>query len=146
MAIKRLDHVGVVVEDLESAKAFFLDLGMEVDGEGTIEGDWLDRLNTLDGVRVDLVVLRTPDGHGRLELTAFHSPAVVRGTPENAPSNTLGLRNVMFLVDDLDAVVAGLRARGTELVGEVVQYEDQYRLCYARGPEGIIVSLAEELS
>ncbi|MGW0232161.1 VOC family protein [Actinopolymorpha singaporensis] len=145
MAIQRMDHVSVVVDDLEAAKAFFLELGMEVEGEAPIEGPSVDRLNGLDGVRVDIAMMRTPDGHGKLELTKFHSPPVVTPEPKNALGNTLGLRSVMFAVDDLDATVAGLRAHGAELVGEVVQYDDSYRLCYVRGPEGIIVALAEEL-
>ena len=145
MTIQRMDHVGVVVDDLEAAIAFFADLGMELEGEAPIEGPWVDRVNGLDGVRVDIAMMRTPDGHGRLELTKFHTPKAVSAEPENAPGNTLGIRSIMFAVDDIDATVAGLRARGAELVGEVAQYEDSYRLCYARGPEGIIVALAEEL-
>jgi catechol 2,3-dioxygenase-like lactoylglutathione lyase family enzyme len=146
MAIQRMDHVSVVVDDLEAAIAFFVDLGMELEGEAPIEGPSVDRLNGLDGVRADIAMLRTPDGHGRLEVTKFHSPAAVRAEPADALGNTLGLRSIMFDVDDIDAMVAGLRARGAELVGEVVQYQDSYRLCYARGPEGIIVALAEKLS
>jgi catechol 2,3-dioxygenase-like lactoylglutathione lyase family enzyme len=146
MTIQRMDHVGVVVDDLEAAIAFFVELGMELEGEASIEGSWVDRVNGLDGVRVDIAMMRTPDGHGRLELTKFHHPAVVRPEPENALGNTLGLRSLMFAVDDIDATVATLRAHGAELVGTVEQYEDIYRLCYVRGPAGIIVSLAEELS
>jgi catechol 2,3-dioxygenase-like lactoylglutathione lyase family enzyme len=146
MTIQRMDHVSVVVDDLEAAKTFFLELGMELEGEAPIEGPWVDRVNGLDGVRVDIAMMRTPDDHGRLELTKFHSPTALSAEPENALGNTLGLRSVMFTVDDLDATVAGLRARGAELVGEVVQYQDSYRLCYVRGPEGIIVALAEQLS
>jgi catechol 2,3-dioxygenase-like lactoylglutathione lyase family enzyme len=146
MTIQRMDHVSVVVDDLEAAKAFFLELGMELEGEAPIEGRSVDRLNGLDGVRVDIAMMRTPDGHGRLELTKFHSPKAVRPEPENALGNTLGLRSVMFAVDDIDASVAGLRAHGAGLVGEVVQFQDGYRLCYVRGPEGIIVALAEQLS
>ena len=146
MAIQRMDHVSVVVDDLEAAKAFFTELGMELEGEAPVEGRGVDRVNGLDGVRVDIAMMRTPDGHGRLELTTFHSPTAVRAEPENALGNVLGLRSVMFAVDDLDATVAGLRARGTELVGEVVQFQDSYRLCYVRGPAGIIVALAEQLS
>ena len=145
MTIQRMDHVGVVVDDLEAAKAFFVDLGMELEGEAPIEGRWVDRVNGIDGVQVDIATMRTPDGHGRLELTKFHTPTAVSAEPENAP-NTLGLRSIMFTVDDIDATVAGLRARGAELVGEVAQYQDSYRLCYARGPEGIIIALAEQLS
>ena len=118
---------------------------MELEGEAPIEGRWVDRVNGIDGVQVDIAMMRTPDGHGRLELTKFHTPTAVSAEPENAP-NTLGLRSIMFTVDDIDATVAGLRARGAELVGEVAQYQDSYRLCYARGPEGIIIALAEQLS
>ena len=146
MAIQRLDHVSVVVDDLEAAKAFFVELGMELEGEAPIEGPEVDRLNGLDGVRVDIAMMRSPDGHGKLELTKFHSPAAVSAEPQNALGNTLGLRSIMFTVDDIDATVAVLRARGAELVGEVAQYQDSYRLCYVRGPEGIIVALAEQLS
>jgi catechol 2,3-dioxygenase-like lactoylglutathione lyase family enzyme len=146
MTIQRMDHVSVVVDDLEAAKVFFTELGMELEGEAPIEGPLVDQLNGLDGIRVDIAMMRTPDGHGRLELTKFHSPAAIRPEPENALGNTLGLRSIMFTVDDIDATVAGLRARGAELIGAVVQYEDSYRLCYARGPEGIIVALAEQLS
>ena len=146
MAIQRMDNVSVVVENLEAAIAFFVELGMELEGEASIEGPWVDRVNGLDGVRVDIAMMRTPDGHGRLELTKFHTPTAVSAEPENAPGNTLGLRSIMFAVDDIDATVAGLRAHGAELVGEVAQFEDTYRLCYVRGPEGIIVALAEQLS
>ena len=143
--IERMDNVGIVVDDLAAATEFFVELGLELDGEGTVEGRWVDRVVGLDGVRVDIAMVRTPDGHGRLELMKFHTPMAVSAEP-NAPANTLGIRRIMFAVDDIDAVVAGLRARGTELVGEVAQYEDSYRLCYVRGPEGIIVALAEQLS
>jgi catechol 2,3-dioxygenase-like lactoylglutathione lyase family enzyme len=146
MTILRMDHVSVVVDDLEAAIAFFVELGMELEGEAPIEGPWVDRVNALDGVRVDIAMMRTPDGLGKLELTKFHSPAAVEAEPKNALGNTLGLRSIMFTVDDIDAAVAGLRARGAELVGEVAQYEDSYRLCYVRGPEGVIVALAEQLS
>ena len=146
MTIQRMDHVSVVVDDLEAAKAFFTQLGMELEGEAPIEGPLVDRLNGLDDIRVDIAMMRTPDGHGRLELTKFHSPAAISPEPKNALGNTLGLRSIMFTVGDIDAAVAGLRARGAELVGELVQYEESYRLCYVRGPEGIIVALAEPLS
>jgi catechol 2,3-dioxygenase-like lactoylglutathione lyase family enzyme len=145
MTILRMDHVSVVVEDLASAIAFFAELGMEQDGAATVEGQWADRINNIDGLRVEITMMRTPDGQGRLELTKFHSPAAISGLPQPAPPNTLGLRSVMFALDDIDAAVARLRAHGAELVGEVVQYEDSYRLCYVRGPAGIIVALAEEL-
>ena len=140
-----MDHVSVVVDDLRAAIAFFVELGLELEGEAPIDGPSVDRLNALDGVRVDIAMMRTPDGDGRLELTKFHSPAALRAEPENAPPNTLGLRSVMFAVDDLDSTVAGLRTHGAELVGEVAQYEDSYRLCYLRGPAGIIVALAQQL-
>jgi catechol 2,3-dioxygenase-like lactoylglutathione lyase family enzyme len=146
MTIQRMDHVSVVVDDLEAAIAFFAELGMELEGRAPIEGPWVDRVNALEGVRVDIAMMRTADGHGRLELTKFHNPAAVSPEPQNALGNTLGLRSVMFAVDDLDATVAGLQAHGAELIGEVAQYQDSYRLCYVRGPEGIIVSLAEQLS
>jgi len=146
MAIQRMDHVGVVVDDLEAAIAFFVELGMELEGEAPIEGRWVDRVVGLDGVRVDIAMMRTPDGRGRLELTKFHTPAAVSAEPENAPGNTLGLRSVMFAVDDIDDTVARLRPHGAELLGEVAQYENSYRLCYLRGPAGIIVALAEQIS
>src|SRR4249919_3881416 len=124
MTIQRMDHVSVVVDDLEAAKAFFAELGMELEGEAPIEGRSVDRVNALDGVRVDIAMMRTPDGHGRLELTKFHSPTAVTAEPENALGNTLGLRSIMFAVDDIDSALAGLRTHGAELIGEVVQYED----------------------
>jgi catechol 2,3-dioxygenase-like lactoylglutathione lyase family enzyme len=142
----QMHHVSVVVDDLAAATAFFVELGMELEGEAPIEGRWVDRVNALDGVRVDIAMMRTPDGHGRLELTKFHAPALVSAEPANAPPNTLGLRSVMFEVDDIEDVVARLRTHGAELVGELAQYENIYRLCYVRGPEGIIVGLAEQLS
>jgi catechol 2,3-dioxygenase-like lactoylglutathione lyase family enzyme len=146
VTIQRMDHVSVVVDDLEAAIAFFVELGMELEGRAPIEGRSVDRLNALDGVRADIAMVRTPDGHGRLELTKFHTPTAVSAEPENAPPNTLGLRSVMFAIDDVDATVARLRAHGAELVGEVAQYEASYRLCYVRGPAGIIVALAQQLS
>ena len=145
MTIKRLDHISVVVDDLAAAVAFFTTLGMTREGEAPIEGDWVDRINNIEGVRVDIVMMRTPDGHGRLELTKFHNPKLVDIEPAIAPPNALGLRSVMFTVESVDDTVAALSAVGGELVGEVAQYEDKYRLCYMRGPAGIIVSLAEEL-
>jgi catechol 2,3-dioxygenase-like lactoylglutathione lyase family enzyme len=146
MTIQRMDHVSVVVGDLEAAIAFFVELGMELEGKATIEGRWVDRVNALDNVRVDIAMMRAPDGHGRLELTKFHTPKAIGAEPENAPANTLGIRSIMFAVDDIEDVLARLRAHGAELVGELEQYEDSYRLCYVRGPEGIIVALAEQLS
>jgi catechol 2,3-dioxygenase-like lactoylglutathione lyase family enzyme len=142
----RLDHVSIVVDDLEAAKAFFAELGMELEGEAPIEGPWVDRVNALDGVRVDIAMMRTPDGQGKLELTKFHHPTAISPEPQNALGNTLGLRSIMFAVDDIDATIASLRAHGAELIGELEQYEQIYRLCYLRGPAGIIVALAEELS
>ncbi|OQO89544.1 VOC family protein [Saccharomonospora piscinae] len=144
MTIKRMDHVGVVVDDLESASAFFAELGMEPVGEALVRGRWVDRVVGLDDVRVEVAFLRTPDGYGQIELTKFHSPAATTAEP-NAPANTVGLRRIMFAVDDLDGVVARLRTHGAELVGEVDQYEDSYRLCYVRGPDGIIIALSEEI-
>ena len=143
--IKRMDNVLIVVEDLEAAKAFFAELGMELEGETTVEGPWVDKTVGLEGVRADITMMRTPDGHGRVELSRFHAPAAVRTEPEGAPSNALGMRRIMFTVDDVDDTVARLQDQGGELVGEVAQYEDAYRLCFMRGPEGIIVGLAEEL-
>jgi catechol 2,3-dioxygenase-like lactoylglutathione lyase family enzyme len=140
-----MDHVSVVVDDLEAALAFFVELGMELEGRMPVEGQWVDHINGLDDVRVEIAMMRTPDGHGKLELTKFHTPTVLSAEPENAPPNTLGLRSVMFAVDDIEDVVARLRTRGAELVGQVDQYEDMYRLCYVRGPAGIIVALAEQL-
>jgi catechol 2,3-dioxygenase-like lactoylglutathione lyase family enzyme len=144
MTIKRMDHVGVVVEDLDAAAAFFVELGMELVGKGPAEGRWLDRVCGLDDVRVEVAFMRTPDGHGQIELTKFHNPVATTAEP-NAPANTLGIRRIMFTVEDIEDVVARLRAHGAELVGEVAQYEDSYRLCYVRGPEGIIIALSEEL-
>ncbi len=145
MTIKRLDHVSVVVEDLAAATTFFIALGMTIEGEAPVAGPWVDRVNGLENVQVDIVMMRTPDGHGRLELTKFRNPKLVDIEPAIAPPNALGLRSVMFAVEKLDDTVARLRANGAELIGEVAQYEDMYRLCYMRGPAGIIVALAEEL-
>jgi len=146
MTIQQMHHVSVVVDDLQAAIAFFIELGMELEGEAPIEGPLVDRLNSLERVRVDIAMMRTPDGHGRLELTKFHTPKAISAEPENPPANTLGLRSIMFAVDDIQATVAGLRARGAQVVGELVQYDNQYRLCYVRGPAGIIVAFAEQLS
>ena len=146
MTIQRMDNVLVVVQDLEAARAFFVELGMELDGETQVEGPWVDETVGLDGVRADIAMMRTPDGHGRLELAKFHTPPAVRAEPESAPANALGIRRIMFAVDDIDDVVARLRSHGAELVGEIAQYEDSYRLCFVRGPEGFIVGLAEQLS
>ena len=146
VTIQRLDHVGIVLDDLEAAIAFFMELGMELEARMPVEGRWVDRVVGLDGVRVEIAMIRTPDGHGRLELTKFHAPAALPPQPENAPANTLGIRRMMFAVDHIDEVVARVQNHGPELVGEVAQYEDSYRLCYLRGPQGIIVALAEQLS
>ncbi len=140
-----MDNVGIVVDDLKAVTAFFVELGLELEGETTVEGELVDRIVGLDGVRSDIAMLRTPDGHSRLELTKFKTPPAVGAEP-NSPLNRLGIGRIMFAVDDIEEVLARLQARGAELVGEVVQYEDSYRLCYVRGPEGIMVALAEPLS
>jgi catechol 2,3-dioxygenase-like lactoylglutathione lyase family enzyme len=145
MTLQRMDNVLIVVDDLEAAKAFFAELGMELEGEATNEGPWVDQVVGLNDVRSDLAMMRTPDGHGRVELAKFHTPPAVRTEPENAPANALGIRRIMFAVDDVDDVVARLRRHGGELVGEIAQHEDIYRLCFLRGPEGIIIGLAERL-
>ena len=145
MTIKRMDNVLIVVEDLEGAKAFFTELGMELVGETTVEGPWADQVVGLDDVRADIAMMQTPDGHGRVELSRFHHPPAVSAAPEDAPSNALGMRRIMFTVEGLDDVVDRLRGHGAELVREIAQYEDSYRLCFVRGPEGIVVGLAEEL-
>jgi len=145
MTLRRMDNVLIVVDDLEAAKAFFVDLGMELEGETHVEGRWVDRVVGLENVRAEIVTMRTPDGHGRVELSKFHTPAPVRTEPKDAPANALGIRRIMFAVDDLEDVLARLRAHGAQLVGEIAQYENKYRLCFIRGPEGIIVGLAEQL-
>lgn len=145
MTLKRMDNVLIVVDDLEAAKAFFFELGMELEGETTVEGPSVDRLIGLQNVRATLALMRTPDGHGRIELDKFHTPEAIRTGPEKAPVNTLGIRRIMFAVNDIDEMVARLLAHDAELVGEVVQYEDTNRLAYIRGPEGIIIGLAEQL-
>lgn len=146
MAIQRMDNVGIVVDDLEAAIAFFAELGMDLEGEAQVEGIWADKTVGLDDVRCDIAMMRTPNGHGALELSKYRSPAVVAANPKNPPHNTLGMHRVMFAVDDIDDVVARLRTHGAEVVGEIVQYEDSVRLCYVRGPEGIFVGLAQQLS
>ncbi|MGV9418380.1 VOC family protein [Streptomyces sp. NPDC003674] len=143
MTIQRMDNVAIVVDDLDAAVAFFAELGMELEGKAQIEGRFADLTVGLDGVRSDIVMMRTPDGHSKLELTKYHTPAV-SGTERNPPPNTLGLHRVMFAVDDIDDTIARLRAHGAELLGEVAQYENIFRLCYLRGPAGIIVALAEQ--
>ena len=140
-----MDNVLIVVDDLDAAIAFFIDLGLELEGRATVEGQSVDRLVGLDGVKSEIAMMRTADGHG-VELDKFHSPPAVRAEPVDAPVNTLGIRRIMFAVDDIDAVLSRLRTHGAELVGEVVQYENSYRLCYVRGPEGLMVALAQSLS
>ena len=142
----RLDNVAVVVDDLDAAIAFFKELGMEVEGRTTVEGDLVDRVVGLHGTRSDIAMMRTFDGHGRVELTRYQHPAAVGPDPRSEPANTRGMGRIMFNVDDIDDVVERLQALGGELVGEIVRYEDAYRLCYLRGPEGIMVALAQELS
>ena len=145
MTILRMDNVLINVEDMEAAKAFFVELGMELVGETQVEGEWAGKVIGLENVRADIAMMQTPDGHGRVELSKFHSPPAIRPEPQNAPSNTLGMRRVMFTVDDVDDVVDRLRTHGAELLDEIAQYEELYRLCFVRGPEGIIVGIAEEL-
>jgi catechol 2,3-dioxygenase-like lactoylglutathione lyase family enzyme len=140
-----MDHVGIVVDDLAAATEFFVELGLKLQGEAAVEGDWVDRVVGLEGVRSEIAMLETPDGHGRVELAKFHSP-VSEDDDRPAPANTPGIRHITFAVKDIDAVVAGLRSRGVELVGELECYEDTYKLCYVRGPEGIIVELAERIA
>lgn len=139
-----LDNVAIIVDDLKASIAFFTELGLELEGGTTVEGPWVDRILGLEGVRSDIVMMRTPDGHSRLELSKFQSPKAIAADP-NTPVNTLGIRRLMFAVTDLDEVLARLQKHGAELIGDVVQYEDMYRLCYLRGPEGIMVALAEQL-
>ncbi|MEU8144786.1 VOC family protein [Nonomuraea sp. NPDC048901] len=148
MAIQRMDNVLIVVDDLDAVIAFFVELGMELEGKGPLEGRWAEqaeRVIGLDDVRQDIAMLRVPDGHGRVELAKFHRPKAITPEPKDAPANTLGIRRIMFAVDDIEDVIARLRAHGAELVGALEQYEDTYRLCYVRGPEGIIVGLAEQI-
>jgi catechol 2,3-dioxygenase-like lactoylglutathione lyase family enzyme len=145
MAVKRMDNVGIVVEDLGEAIEFFRDLGLELEGRATIEGEWAGRVTGLAGQRVEIAMMRTPDGHSRIELSRFLMPPVV-ADHRNAPVNALGYLRVMFAVDDLDETLGRLRERGAQLVGEVVQYQDSYRLCYIRGPEGLLIGLAQQLN
>ena len=145
MTIQRMDNVLIVVDDLDGAKAFFAELGMQLVGEAINEGPWVDQVLGLDGVRSEIAMMQTPDGRGRIELAKYHSPPAVKTEPENAPANALGIRRIMFAVEDLDDVVARLRTHGGELVDEIAQYEDLYRLCFVRGPEGILLGLAEQL-
>src|SRR5579871_5263442 len=144
MALQRMDNVGIVVEDLGAAIAFFTELGLELEGRAMIEGEWAGRVTGLPGQRVEIAMMRTPDGHSRLELSRFLTPPTV-ADHRNAPVNALGYLRAMFTVDDIDDTLARLRKRGAKLVGEVVQYENVYRLCYIRGPEGLLIGLAEEL-
>ena len=145
MALKRMDNVGIVVEDLAAAIDFFRDLGLDLEGRATIEGEWAGRVTGLGDQRVEMAMMRTPDGHGRLELSRFLTPPPI-ADHRNAPVNALGFLRVMFAVDDIDETLERLRKRGAQLVGEVVQYKDAYRLCYIRGPEGVLIGLAQELS
>jgi catechol 2,3-dioxygenase-like lactoylglutathione lyase family enzyme len=144
MALKRMEHVGIVIDDLAAATEFFVELGLVLQGEGFVEGRSVDRVVGLEGVRTEVAMMQAPDGNGRLELVKFHSPSN-QGDNRHARANTPGIRHHAFAVEDIDAVVAGLRARGAELVGELERYEDSYRLCYVRGPEGIIIELAEQV-
>jgi catechol 2,3-dioxygenase-like lactoylglutathione lyase family enzyme len=144
VTVQRMDHVGIVVDDLAAATEFFVQLGLELVGEGAAEGGVVDRIVGLEDVRTDVAFMQTPDRHGRLELIKFHTP-LHQGENREAPANTPGIRHLAFAVEDIDAVISGLRARGAELVGELERYEDSYRLCYVRGPEGIIIELAEKI-
>jgi catechol 2,3-dioxygenase-like lactoylglutathione lyase family enzyme len=147
MTLLRMDNILIVVEDLEPAIAFFVELGMELEGRAIVEGSSVDRIVGIDGVRSEIAMMRTPDGHGRLELDKFHTPPAVRSEQQDVPVNTLGIRRIMFSVDDIEDVVARLKAKGAELIGEVTRIEDAgYLMCYLRGPEGIMVGLAEQLS
>jgi catechol 2,3-dioxygenase-like lactoylglutathione lyase family enzyme len=145
MTLRRMDNVLINVENLEAAEAFFAELGMEVEGRATVEGSWAGKVIGLDNVRSEITMMKTPDGHGRVELSRFHTPPAIRTEPEDTPANALGLRRIMFAVENIDDVVARLRRRGAELLDEIAQYENQFRLCFVRGPEGILVGLAEQL-
>jgi catechol 2,3-dioxygenase-like lactoylglutathione lyase family enzyme len=144
MALKRMDNVGIVVDDLAATIEFFTELGLELEGRATVEGEWAGRVTGLGDQRVEIAMMRTPDGHSRLELSRFITPSTVEDH-RHAPVNALGYLRVMFTVDDVDETLVRLRTRGAELVGEVVQYQDAYRLCYIRGPEGLLIGLAQEL-
>ena len=144
MTVKRMDNVGIVVESLDEAISFFAELGLELEGRAMVEGEWAGRVTGLDSQRVEIAMMVTPDGHSRLEISRFLTPPVV-ADHRNAPVNALGYLRVMFTVDDIDETLAKLRKRGAQLVGELVQYEDSYRLCYIRGPEGLLIGLAEQL-
>ena len=145
MTLRRMDNVLINVEHLDAAEAFFAELGMEVEGRTTVEGSWAGKVIGLDNVRADITMMRTPDGYGRVELSRFHTPPAIRAESEAAPANALGLRRIMFAVENIDDVVARLRKHGAELLDEIAQYENQYRLCFVRGPEGILIGLAEQL-
>jgi catechol 2,3-dioxygenase-like lactoylglutathione lyase family enzyme len=144
MTLQRMDNVGIVVESLDAAISFFAELGLQLEGRATVEGDWAERVTGLRDMRVEIAMMRTPDGHGRLEISRFITPSAV-ADHRNAPVNALGYLRVMFAVEGIDEVLARLRNHGAELVGEVAQFEDQYRLCYVRGPEGILIGLAEQI-
>jgi catechol 2,3-dioxygenase-like lactoylglutathione lyase family enzyme len=144
MTVLRLEHIGIVVDDLAAATAFFTELGLEPEGQASVEGPAVDRINGLEGVRADVVILQTPDGNAKVELAKYHSPPY-EGDSGPAPANTPGIRHILFVVDDIEASLAGLRAHGAELVGELVNYGDSYWLCYVRGPAGIIVELAQTI-
>lgn len=144
MKIHRIDHVGIIVNDLSAAKAFFLDLGLEMTGEGEVEGEWAERIIGLQDVKAEIIMLRTPDGEANIELSKFHSPTDENGI-QHPLANTLGIRHICFAVEDIEAIVAKLKKNGAELVGEIQTYENTYKLCYIRGPEGIILELAEQL-
>lgn len=141
-----MDNVGIVFNDLQAAITFFKELGLELEGEARIEGQWSDRVVGIENQLVDIAMMRTPDGHGRIELMKYQRPPAIDSEPKDAPANTLGIRRIMFAVDDIHEVLARLQALGAELVGEVVRYEDSYLLCYVRGPEGVVIALAEQLS
>ncbi|MBK8902694.1 MAG: VOC family protein [Anaerolineaceae bacterium] len=144
MTVKRMDNVGIVIEDIDAAIEFFTELGLKLEGRGMVEGEWAGRVTGLGSQRVEVAMMVTPDGHSRLEISRFLTPAVI-ADHRKAPVNALGYLRVMFAVEDIDDTLARLGKRGAELVGEVVQYEDMYRLCYIRGPEGILIGLAEQL-
>ncbi len=146
MALKRMDNVGIVFEDLKAAIAFFTELGLSVEGEMSVEGKWVDKCVGLEGVRTDIAVMRTPDGHSKIELMQFHHPKAIAPQPRIPSSNTLGMGRIMFAVDDIDDTVTRLGALGGKVLDEIVQYENAYRLCYMRGPEGIIIALAQQLN
>lgn len=147
MAIQRMENVLIVVDDLDAAIAFFGELGMELEGRAIVEGSYVDRIVGLDGVRSEIAMMRTPDGHGRIELDKFHEPPAVRTEPQDAPVNTLGIRRVMFSVDDIEDVVGRLQKHGAELIGEVTRIEESsYLMCYVRGPEGLMIGLTEQFS